>query len=280
MKRRFLSMMSMVALAATVFVSCETDTQEIQQDDSLAKISEKLVTLGFNVEDLHETNYNGIKGFAVEGDIFLTAKQINEMAPSITVATGEVNTEHYRTNNVVSGPRTVSVYMDTKFNSDMQSAFDEALARYNTLNLELTFQRSSNSNADISVLAGKFQKQPGGGTILGRSAGFPDASGNPATPITLNQDVYNPRRGNIPADAVTVIAHEIGHAIGFRHTDYMDRSFSCGGSFYNEGDGGVGAIYIPGTPSGPENGSYMLSCSNGTDRPFTSGDRTALTTVY
>lgn len=270
----------MVALAATVFVSCETDTQEIQQDDSLAKISEKLVTLGFNVDDLHATSYNGIKGFAVEGDIFLTAKQINDMAPAVTVATGEVNTEHYRTNNVVSGPRTISVYMDTDFNSDMQSAFDEALARYNTLNLELTFQRSSNSNADISVLAGKFQKQPGGGTILGRSAGFPDASGNPATPITLNQDVYNPRRGNIPADAVTVIAHEIGHAIGFRHTDYMDRSFSCGGSFYNEGDGGVGAIYIPGTPSGPENGSYMLSCSNGTDRPFTSGDRTALTTVY
>ena len=273
-------MIGMVAISASVLVSCENDTQEISQDTELAKITEKLVNLGFNVDDLHKTEYNGIVGYAVEGDIFLTATQINEMGPSISVSNGEVNTEHYRTTNIVSGPRTVSVYMDTNFNSDMQSAFDEALSRYNSLGLELTFLRSSNSSADISVLAGKFQKQPGGGTILGRSAGFPDASGNPATPITLNQDVYNPRRGNIPADAVTVIAHEIGHAIGFRHTDYMDRSYSCGGSFYNEGDGGVGAIYIPGTPSGPENGSYMLSCSNGTDRPFTSGDRTALTSVY
>jgi len=279
MKKRILSMMSIVAIAATVLVSCENDTQEIPQDESFAKISEKLENLGFNVDDLYETDYNGQKGFSVEGDIFLTVKQINEMAPAISVSNGEVSAEHYRTNNVVSGPRTVSVYMDADFNSDMQIAFDEALARYNNLNLTLTFQRSSSTNADISVLAGRFQKSRGG-TILGRSAGFPDAAGNPATPITLNQDVYNPRRGSIPADAVTVIAHEIGHAIGFRHTDYMDRSFSCGGSFYNEGDGGVGAIYIPGTPSGPENGSYMLSCSNGTDRPFTSGDQTALTTVY
>lgn len=270
----------MLAIAASVLVSCESDSQDLPQQDEFGKISEKLVDLGFNVDDLHKTDYNGVEGYAVEGDIFLTVDQINEMAPAQTVSNGELNTEHYRTNNVVSTPRTVSVYMDSKFNSDMQVAFDEALARYNTLSLDITFQRSANSNADISVLAGKFRKQPGGGTVLGRSAGFPDASGNPATPITLNQDIYNPRRGSIPADAVTVIAHEIGHAIGFRHTDYMDRSFSCGGSFYNEGDGGVGAVYIPGTPSGPENGSYMLSCSNGTDRPFTSGDRTALTAVY
>jgi len=28
---------------------------------------------------------------------------------------------------------------------------------------------------------------------------------------------------------VSVIAHEAGHCIGFRHTDCMDRSYSCGG---------------------------------------------------
>ncbi len=278
-KNNFFSVACAIALGATIFTSCESETVSTPEDQDLAKIEEKLISLGFNTETLHETEFVGKKGYAVEGDIFLTAKDINSMLPSQTVSNGEVHTEHYRTNNIVSTPRVLNVYMDAQFNSTMQAAFDEALARYNALNLGLTFQRASSAGADIDVLSEKIKKYYGS-TILGRSAGFPDEYGNPATPIVLNSDIYSPRRGSVPADAVTVIAHEIGHAIGFRHTDYMDRSYSCGGSYSNEGPSNVGAVYIPGTPSGPENGSYMLACSNGTDRPFTSGDQTALNTVY
>ncbi len=280
MKNKIFTMMCSVALGATLFVSCNTDeeTQQVETQ-SLAEIEQKLAKLGFNTETLHETTLAGQEGYAVEGDIFLTAAEIDAMLPAQTVNNGEVNTEHYRTTYVVQGPRTVTVYMDSDFNSTMQAAFDEALNRYNSLGLDLTFQRASSEGADIDILSQKLKRYMGY-TILGRSAGFPDAQGNPASPIVLNSDVYNPKRGGIPADAVTVIAHEIGHAIGFRHTDYSDRSFSCGGSYSNEGAADVGAVYIPGTPAGPEDGSYMLACSNGTDRPFTSGDVTALTTVY
>ena len=67
----------------------------------------------------------------------------------------------------------------------------------------------------------------------------------------------------------TTIAHEMGHCIGFRHTDYMDRSYSCGGAPDNEGDGGVGANHIPGTPTGPSANSWMLACGSPEgDRPF------------
>jgi hypothetical protein len=76
------------------------------------------------------------------------------------------------------------------------------------------------------------------------------------------------------------MAHEMGHCIGFRHTDYMNRAYSCGGSTYNEGSAGVGAIHIPGTPTGPSASSWMLACSNGGNRPFTSADRTALNYLY
>jgi len=51
----------------------------------------------------------------------------------------------------------------------------------------------------------------------------------------------------------------------------------------NEGDGGVGANKIPGTPSGAYlegTGSWMLSCSDGSARLFTSADKTALDFLY
>lgn len=279
-KNKLFSVLGAIAISATFFTSCQTDQAQDNQEPDFAKVAEKLENLGFNTDELQKTTFNGVEGYAVEGDIFLTLDQINAMSPAVTITNQEVATEHYHSTNLVSTPRTISVYMDSQFNSTMQAAFDDALSRYNALGLDITFQRASSSGADIDILAEKMKRAPGGYIILGRSAGFPDASGNPATPIVLNTDIYNPRKGSVPADAATVIAHEIGHAIGFRHTDYMDRSFSCGGSYSNEGDAGVGAVYIPGTPAGPENGSWMLACSSGNDRPFTSSDVTALTTVY
>lgn len=282
-KTKLYSLIAAAALSTSIFVSCQTEDAQNTNNtqDEFAKVSAKLENLGFNVEHLQQAQMNGAEGYVVEGDIFLTLSQINEMSPKVTVGSDFVSTEHYRTNNLVSTPRVISVYMDSQFNSTMQAAFDDALQRYNDLGLAISFQRASSSGADIDILAQKFKRQPGGYITLGQSAGFPDANGDPASPIILNSDVYNPRgKGSIPADAATVIAHEIGHAIGFRHSDYMDRSFSCGGSYYNEGDAGVGAVYIPGTPSGPATASWMLSCSDGTDRPFTTDDVTALTTLY
>ena len=77
------------------------------------------------------------------------------------------------------------------------------------------------------------------------------------------------------------MAHEMGHCIGMRHTDYYNRAYSCGGSASNEGASTVGAILIPGTPSSAEPNSWMLACvGNGVNRPFTANDLTALNYIY
>ena len=117
--------------------------------------------------------------------------------------------------------------------------------------------------------------------ILG-SAGFPTDSGDPYPEIQMS-GILESTYGLSTDGIATIIAHEMGHCIGFRHTDYFDRSISCGGAASNEGTAGIGANHIPGTPTDDasfSDQSWMLSCTDGSDRPFNANDQTALDYLY
>jgi hypothetical protein len=206
----------------------------------------------------------------VEGDIFIPGSELNRSLNGSILRVGE--SEQYRTTNLVTGlPRVITISVDAALPSSYFAATDEAIARYNAQNLQLSFQRVS-SGASIAIKAA-----PRNARYLA-SAGFPTNNGNP-----YNQVLVATRQiGNQPqATVATILAHEIGHCIGFRHTDYMDRSYSCGGSTANEGASTVGAILIPGTPAGPDPNSWMLACiGSGQNRPFNNNDKTALAYLY
>ncbi len=266
--------MALLAMCGMVFFACSTQDEvnpnQPEPDAVPADVIDKLNSLGFNTVDMPVIGVDN--GYIVERDIFIGFDDLNNIGQG-----KGITEEHYSTTNLVTGlPRTINVFVSGSFQSQYFTATDNAIARYNAESLQLTFARvTSASAADISIVPSPWWYRFFG--ILG-SAGFPTAGGDPFNQIQLTTAFYN----NVTdlGALTTTIAHEMGHCIGMRHTDYMDRSFSCGGATDNEGDGGVGANYIPGTPTGPEAGSWMLACSDGTDRPFTSGDQTALAFLY
>jgi hypothetical protein len=259
---------------ATAFVACKKEAQETvtAQEEVPESVKAQIKALGFNTQDVQKVD----NGYLVEGDIVLTADNLAGLPTSSELI--YANEEHYRTTNLVSASSypTIRVAISSSsssHNAVFVAALDEAIRRYNAEGLTIRFQRVT-SSPNITINA-YYQVS----NTLG-SAGFP-SGGAPYSQIQMNTYHYSTSTSSTNVNYIaTIMAHEMGHCIGFRHTDYMSRQYSCGGSAYNEGSAGVGAIHIPGTPTGPSASSWMLACSNGSNRPFTSADKTALRYVY
>jgi hypothetical protein len=259
-----------LATAMIVVISC-SKTKDVTADQVSDEVKAKVKALGFSTASI----VKDADGYIVEGDILLTDEVLNN-TPSQTLLV-VANSEQYRTTNLVKGlPRNITVLVSGLGTAFIQGA-DQAISRYNALGLQLTFTRITSGKADITIQG--FNQPPSGGFITLGSAGFPTRQGDPYGTIKMNTNQYAYGTNPDPVYVGAVIQHEIGHCIGFRHTDYMNRAYSCG-SGGNEGASNVGAIHIPGTPTGPDANSWMLACSNGGDRTFNNNDKTALNYLY
>ena len=260
-------------LVTTTFYACNknSSTTVTKTPSVTAAVLQQITDLGFSTDQVIKTD----GGYLVEGDILLTDANLTEAQTSPTLRIAE--TEQYRTTNLVKSlPRTVTVSI-SNLPQVYIDATTAAVARYNALNLTLKFQIVS-SGGGIQIIG--FNEAASGGYITLGSSGFPTAAGAPYNQIKLNTNVNaygsNPNLGYV----TSVIQHEMGHCIGFRHTDYMNRAYSCGGSKSNEGKTGIGAINIPGTPTKADPNSWMLACSTGSDRTFNANDKIALNYLY
>ena len=227
------------------------------------------------VENLSQAGYPANEILVYEGKVYAGQDAVVSLQASreMLVTDDETTNEQYRTSNLMgTGVSKVCVNPDSKFasNSDLMAGLSAAVANYN--NQGLTFQLAvgpaTGCSANIKIVTQ-------GGTSS--SAGFP--SGGLPYPGPVYIGTGTPRYG-IPVTQ-HVIEHELGHCIGFRHSDYYNRTISCG-TGGNEGDAGVGAILIPGTPStAVRGGSVYNSCYSTTSTGvFTSSDVTALQYLY
>lgn len=258
--------------------SCREETDLLTGEPPVSQaVIHQIAALGFNPDGVERTD----EGYRIEGDIIIT-NELLQTAPPINHLP---RAEQYSTTNLVNphGQRVLKVYMKVGdrggFSSLNSEALNEAIERYNDEPLSLTFIRSSDAASSDIVINHLSDYDVSRGILA--SAGFPDAAGDPYPEIKLNGKL-NPNYGYNQQVIASIIAHEIGHCIGFRHTDYYNRSISCGGAIYHEGNGTVGANHIPGTPTDATlaAASWMLSCTNGTNRPFNADDKAALFELY
>jgi len=272
--RKIVLSVAFAGVCMILAVSCkkQSNTTDVSQEAISAQTLAQIKALGFSDQNVRRDE----DGYLVEDDIVLTDELLSGVNNQSLLRIAA--TEQYRTTNLVTAlPRTVTIKV-TNLGTAFIQGTDLAIERYNALNLSIHFQRVTSGSAGITIRG--FNQGPSGGYITLGSSGFPTNNGNPYSTIKMNT---NPAAYGSNPDVNyvgSVIQHELGHCIGMRHTDYMNRAYSCGGTPVNEGASNVGAILIPGTPSGPDANSWMLACSNGGNRTFNANDVVALNYLY
>ena len=290
MKQNLIILYVFFILFTAMFSCKKNDSVSTNSSTGSAGVSQvvldKIKDLGFSTSKVIKYD----NGYIVEGDIFLDSNYFSNVLKDSTVGYNIVvaNEEHYRTRTTALRGGYRVFYLGN--NNAVRNAVINAIARYNAENLGISFYygtpAGSCQRGDINVLDAT--NNPDFIAI----SGFPQYTkqecfpSNQLRPLPYKYITFNLTFAGWDANTLTsVIAHEIGHSIGFRHTDYMNRSYSgClidANHPNNEGEGSYGAAYIPGTPVGPDPNSWMLACiSDGVNRPFTANDRIALNTVY
>ena len=269
-----------LSLGVLFFASCEkedvseisAETAQVQEDQISKEVLKRISDLNFNSKHVEKQmmmlpDGSSIENYLIEGDIAMTKDQLFSMSSA------SITDKQYRTNNLVSSPRTVNVIGYTggsqALSSKQRTALQYAIGNYNALDLGITFTLTFGTNYqpyDIVV----YQTNNG---QAGGVAGFP-SNGNPYKYVQIFSGMQN-------YDTNTnehVMTHEIGHAVGLRHTDWYSRQ-SCGQS--GESAGADGAVHIPGTPTGFDSNSIMLACFGGNeDGEFGYYDTVALNYLY
>lgn len=246
---------------------------EDEGDDPTVEIVENLRRAGYPEQEI-EVRDDGV--VLVGGDAVVSLQASREMIGGVAADDGDDEHGHFRqyrsTNFVGTGVDTICVN-GSAFTGALSDALDDAIANFTNLNLTFDIIRTTGAAAGCDATITAVLVDGTGG-----QAGFP-ANGLPFGTINIGDDIL-PTFGE--AEAMHVITHELGHCIGLRHSDYYDRSISCGGSASNEGQSTMGAVHIPGTPStAVYDGSVMNSCyHDGSTGQWTQSDLTALGNMY
>lgn len=202
----------LTTIGIILLAACSKDEQEISlQDNSFEtdlEIKNYLIDhFQFLEQTIEETN----EGFLVEGDVFFPKKDFWEKykQPSNTSA------KHYKSKYKVS-LETVDIIFDGSVPRRWRTAFRSAIAEWNNLNGGIKFHLITGTYCPANGITVDFASLGSSNNDVFARGGFPTSNGNPGSLITVNSTCTVSQNA---AQRLKTAVHELGHTIGFMHTD-------------------------------------------------------------
>ncbi|TWI91182.1 dual-action HEIGH metallo-peptidase [Chitinophaga japonensis] len=241
------------------------DTDPIQEKKIDSKYLLRIHQLGFDTTGAR--NYDSL--FIVEGDIPMAKSFLD----TVKLSSSDKNGRHAYTNTLLN-MNNIRIFLSETFwgNSTYYQGILRAVQEWNGVtNSSLNFHTISHADAGYNweIINATL---PGGILALNDYPGLPDINGVPGYNILVDMDYINSL--NLTYRQISwIIAHEIGHMVGLRHSDWDLRG---------EGTGVEGANYFPNIPV--EDYSSLMRAifdiNNDGSVLFSSYDRTAISTLY
>jgi hypothetical protein len=224
-------------------------------------LAQRIVEMGFRADMIVDAGDH----FVVEGDILFRKSDLAG-APRLDVEAVGDPLFHYRVTNIVSqGVMAQGLRVDLTNitgNAAWTQAARNAMAQWNVSAGNKVKFVEVTSSGDVT-----FGFNPGLGSTTIAAAQWP-INGYPGWSVQINTS-FN---GLSSTQKLNAMVHELGHAIGMRHTNYASVDPSSDVSTY-------GAVHITGTPTGSESASVMYSVNHNWNG-FTTNDRLANGTLY
>lgn len=196
-------------LLSTFIFSCEKQNQPLNENQSKTEnksqsVYEFIKKLGYQDSEIKNLDDE----YLVDGDILFS----KDIQPSLSIFGKGATTSQYGTNFYIgyNVQPNITVRIDASMNSYINEV-SGAIAMWNNVpNCRVKFALTDLSNQDILITNSNL-----GSGVCG-AAYFP-INGRPGGLIRIN---VNQIIGNSFTQRQRTIAHELGHTIGFRHTNW------------------------------------------------------------
>ena len=249
MKTKNLRLALMPFLFILLFGSCKKDLSQIPatKDAAVNTVLAHIKSLGYTDAEIRDAG----KEYIVDGDI---AFPKNTVYQTETTGNSKLQVNQYGTANYLGLNKNVIVYLDPSLGSlGNIEAFDAILALGAVPNSRVGFVTGTLAEANVII-----RNENLGNGICGVSY-FP-VNGNPGSLVRISLDAIKSACAATGADLITqvrsVVIHELGHAIGLRHTNWHQLNEPAN-SVRPENQAKIAATNILGTPPDGDPASIM-----------------------
>lgn len=278
-----------LAILLTLFLFMACEQEEIRKEEipvnEIAQGDKDLIrALGFDISDLKDDG----EFYVVENDILLRKDRLADYKPAVPVVERDPTNgraEQARVDALISlaNQRNITVFVDgtipTGGDDDWRTEVQQAIADINAVpNSRIRMQYVTSAPADITIRDDAGALNDGSWVWTGSSwawtwtlaqAEWP-LNGNAGFQVRINNNTDN-NRVMTTGQKRHNIAHELGHCVGFRHTNWSGLGESTA----------TGIVGTPNTGSNPDpnsvmNGGTALNSWAG----FSSYDQIAFSSTY